>query len=216
MGVIPQSESRNKAQRRQPITLPLIFAVLIHSVLLIALSNLIPAKQIKKSLPVAEISVRLQKPPIYLPIKTPPKTQTPREQLAETQPVKEDQKSSIDATPSTSIAVETSTTQLDYDLIREQVSELKNPETLEPAALGKFTARELPSNWTRKAVSYTPGMFKAAELPTKATVLDSWKSADGTANTRIKLPNGDIICGRREQQNPLDIYSMPIWMHRAC
>ncbi|MBE9549815.1 MAG: hypothetical protein IMF09_10460 [Proteobacteria bacterium] len=84
------------------------------------------------------------------------------------------------------------------------------------AVLGKFSSHDLPKNWTRKAVDYTPGMFKAAELPTKAIVLDQWRNTDGSVQNKIKLPNGDIVCGSRAAHNPLDIYSMPIWMYRSC
>ncbi len=220
MAVISKSDSRNKATRKQPIVIPLIFAVLIHVVLLSALSNRIPTKQTEKLTPVAEITVRLEKPPIDLPVETPAEPLEASEQLAETPPVKEAQQTPIEPIskdiPSTDMPIETRSAVLDYELIREQLSELPSLKTVKPRTLGKFITNNLPDNWTRKAVSYTPGLFKAAELPTKAIVLDKWKSADGTSNTRIKLPNGNIVCSSRKQENPLDIYSMPIWMHQAC
>ncbi|MCF6262010.1 MAG: hypothetical protein L3J24_00230 [Xanthomonadales bacterium] len=84
------------------------------------------------------------------------------------------------------------------------------------ARLGKFNSRKLPENWTRKAVSYTPGMFRSAQLPLKAEILDQWNSPDGGMQNRVKLPNGDVVCGNLAAHNPLDIYSMSIWMYRSC
>ncbi|MCF6225085.1 MAG: hypothetical protein L3J22_02125 [Xanthomonadales bacterium] len=92
----------------------------------------------------------------------------------------------------------------------------ENRKLTKSARLGEFNSQKLPENWTRKAVSYTPTMFRAAQLPIKAIVLDQWKSSDGVMQNRIKLPNGNIVCGSRAVEDPFDIFSMPIWMYRSC
>jgi len=101
-----------------------------------------------------------------------------------------------------------------HSQLMQQLQENRN--LIKSARLGKFNSQKLPENWTRKAVSYTPGMFRSAQLPFKAEILDQWKNADGGMQNRVKLPNGDVVCGNLAAHNPLDIYSMPIWMYRSC
>ncbi len=209
-------ESEPKERSIQPILVPLLLAVVIHLLLLTTLLTLTPTRNVTPEPPTAAtIVVQLRELPM------PPSTQS---EIAEAPPIEPTpappqlNEVRIEPKPTVVATVEAIEPKLDLDIVREQIRQQINRgiKPKKPAALGRFIAKELPENWTRKAVSYTPGMFKGAELPTRAIVLDRWRSPGGALSTRTKLPNGNIICSSREQHNPLDRYSSPIWMHRAC
>ena len=218
MIAVNQSASETKQQRAQPIVVPLFLALIVHTLLLISLSTAVPTKPTKKEKSRKLLSVQLQQPPIInnstkaivenIAVEEPPlaKDLTTPAKIApkvENQLVEEGRSAGEEI--SSSLILQQAAEQTSLML---QQSSQQN--------LGKFVAHKLPENWTRTAVAYNPGIFRSAELPLKSVVLDSWKSVNGTSNVRTKLPNGDIICSSREQQNPLDLYSMPIWMHKSC
>jgi len=212
---------------------PLILALIIHLVFIVMLAKQTPAWQNPEKTRHAAadtqmLSVSLKHTPPPLPEPAPvtepdtlvkmetttviekvTETVIPREPVPQKSLAPEKRRETERQQPARLISSQELHTQLLMQLQANQV--IKNN-----AVLGKFSSHDLPDNWTRKAVVYIPGMFKAAELPTKAIVLDKWKNMDGSQQNKIKLPNGDIVCGRREAHNPLDIYSMPIWMYHSC
>jgi len=217
---------------------PLILALLIHLVFVVMLARITPAvKQPPENIlskPLSSLSVSLQpipaeiiKPveneqsepepePVPVPIvkktsQPPPVKEIEIAQAVTPKSATEEDNRMDDQQPNTSLTMSSENL---HKLLIQQLQDNRN--LAKSAQLGKFTRLEFPANWTRKAVSYTPGMFRSAQLPTKAVVLDQWKSPDGGMQNRVKLPNGDVVCGNLAAHNPLDIYSMPIWMYRSC
>lgn len=79
----------------------------------------------------------------------------------------------------TELAVVQSSQKLRSALLQQLQS---NHDAANKPELGKFTANKLLANWTRKAVDYTPGMFKDAERKQRisfsgAVVVESWLGA---------------------------------------
>ncbi|MBE9550156.1 MAG: hypothetical protein IMF09_12185 [Proteobacteria bacterium] len=97
-----------------------------------------------------------------------------------------------------------------------------NHDAANKPELGKFTANKLPDNWTRKAVDYTPGMFKGAERKQRisfsgAVVVESWRGTDGSFNTKMQLANGKMICGSRALGNAFSNFSASsTWVFFYC
>jgi hypothetical protein len=227
-------QNRNTAhwQQIRIYKTPLILALVIHLVFVFMLARLTPSWQEledeKHQIPEnVTLSVSLQRP-----IPEPPDAETPEQQIPEKtrppepaevpipaivppEPAPQQMAEAESAKPpeQTSSAQLLSTEDFRSQLLQQL---LDNRNTNTPLRLGTFRSHELPANWTRKAIDYTPGMFKAAELPTRAIVLDQWQNMDGSQQNKVKLPNGDVVCGSLAAQNPLDIYSLPIWMYHSC
>lgn len=223
---------------------PLFLAVLIHLIFIAMLARHTPTwqkpKVDKPSKPIlSELSVSLQPAPIEIekPVEKEPGPKPELEPKPEPElmpepdlkppvvkaaiepPALRENEIEREVITNTSIEEESPTAMaISSNRLHSQlIQQLQNNRNLaKNAKLGTFNSRVLPGNWTRQAVSYTPGMFRAAQLPGKAVVLDQWKSPDGGMQNRVKLPNGDVVCGNLTAHNPLDIYSMPIWMYRPC
>lgn len=223
---------------------PLFFALLIHLVFILMLAKLTPAwqdssedKPAKPALSSLSVSLRLSPSEIAKPEenKSEPEPE-PEPELkpapplvaeAVNKPAPLNEKeipqttrantTDEEKTPAPELQ-QSATLSISPDYLHSQLIQQlqKNRNLAKSARLGEFNNREIPENWTRQAISYTPGMFKSAQLPAKAIILDQWKSPDGSMQNKIKLPNGDVVCGNLAAHNPLDIYSLPIWMYRSC
>lgn len=227
-------QNRNPAhwQQIRIYKIPLILALAIHLVFIFMLARLTPTWQEledeKHHGPeIVTLSVSLQQS-----IPAPPEAETPEQQIPEkikphepveaptpaivspeSAPPQMAETESAKPPEQTSSAKLLSTEELHSQLLQQLQD---NRDTNMPVRLGTFRSYDLPANWTRKAIDYTPGMFKAAELPTRAIVLDQWQNMDGSQQNKVKLPNGDVVCGSLAAHNPLDIYSLPIWMYHSC
>ena len=198
---------------------PFVLALLIHLVFTIMLSRLTPVwreiethKPADTMRPQLTVSIQNNRPkrPETEQIAPQPEPSEPEEVP---QPVKDKPAVITQADNDSDIINKPVNEELRAQLLQQLVKSQLNSNTVQ---LGQFSNHALPTNWTRKAISYTPGIFKAAELPSRAIVLDQWKNADGSMQNKIKLPNGDVVCGNLGAHNPLDIYSMPIWMYQSC
>lgn len=216
---------------------PLILALVIHLVFILMLESLTPdwkkmetPRQKPAKTPMLSVSLKQISPaPVYPePVYPEPvQTATEAEIRDKTEPATGIEHAFETVAPQEPLPQETQAIQKtipqhsarlisSQELRTQLLVQLKRAQDTNTSVLGEFSSRDLPDNWTRKTVDYTPGMFKAAELPTKAVLLDEWKSGDGSMHTKIKLPNGDTVCGSSQTHNPLDIYSMPIWTYHSC
>jgi hypothetical protein len=75
---------------------------------------------------------------------------------------------------------------------------------------GVFRPQPPPPNWR----SGTPA--ESTALPAEAGIVDQWLAADGSSNRMIRLPNGELLCGRAEAWNPMSPLVEPVMMYRAC
>ncbi|MCF6226843.1 MAG: hypothetical protein L3J22_11170 [Xanthomonadales bacterium] len=139
-------------------------------------------------------------------------------EVEEKKSITESKKDKVRANNNTYVVVQSS---LEIrDALLQQLQ--SNLDAINKPELGKFTANKLPANWTRKAIDYTPGMFKNAERKQKvnfsgAVVVESWRGTDGSFNTKMRLTNGKMICGSRALGNAFDSFSgSPSWMFVFC
>jgi|GEM_PF-1972258 len=206
-------------------------AVALMAVLLHALLLLIPAKK-PAPMPIQRsvaVDVRFESPardealstppvePVPQPVPKPVPKPAPQPVL---QPVlmPESLPESLPSTPSLEAEPVLKTRpEVTTALLLEQARELEWKAPDQPARTpGLAYIPDLPPNLARPVLPMAPNRFDSSVLSGEQEVLDQWMEPGGIINAVVKLPNGDILCGRLAPWSMMDPLVEPVAMYRPC
>lgn len=191
-----------------------LLAVLLHALLL-----LIPAKK-PAPMPIQRsvaVDIRFESPARDEALPTPPVEPVPQpvpmpESLPESLPESSPSAPSLVAEPVLRTRPEVTTA-----LLLEQARELEWKAPDQPARTpGLAYIPDLPPNLARPVLPMTPNRFDSYVLSGEQEILDQWMEPGGTINAVVKLPNGDILCGRMAPWSMMDPLVEPVAMYRPC
>jgi hypothetical protein len=86
--------------------------------------------------------------------------------------------------------------------------------------LGDQPDYKMPGNW--KSGSGAPYLaefentFNGMTAPADVEIVDRWQAADGSHRVVLNLPNGDIVCGRAEANDPMQPLVEHIMLFGPC
>jgi hypothetical protein len=196
-------------------------AVALMAVLLHALLLLIPAKKpapvpIQRSV---AVDVRFKSSARDEALPTPPVEPVPVPQpVPQTVPMPESLPESLPSAPSlVAEPVLKTRPEVTTALLLEQARALEWKAPDQPARTpGLAYIPDLPPNLARPVLPMTPNRFDSYVLRGEQEILDQWMEPGGTINAVVKLPNGDILCGRLSPWSMMDPLVEPVAMYRPC
>lgn len=81
--------------------------------------------------------------------------------------------------------------------------------------LGDFDPPDPPRNWL-PSKAFEDERLGGAALPERIEIVDRWLAADGSHNVLLRIPGGEILCGRAQPWDPLRPLFEPVMMYRQC
>ena len=192
-------------------------AVALMAVLLHALLLLIPAKK-PAPMPIQRgvaVDVRFESPARDEALSTPPVEPVPVPQPV---PMPESLPESLPSAPPLVAEPDFKTRpEVTTALLLELARELEWNAPDQPARTpGLAYIPDLPPNLARPVLPMAPNRFDSSVLSGEQEVLDQWMEPGGIINAVVKLPNGDILCGRLAPWSMMDPLVEPVAMYRPC
>lgn len=200
--------------RKPAIPLVLALALALHALLL-----LIPHQRPSHEFPRSPLSVRIDRQadrptaPRDLPAPAARPAQPsvdPRERPEEPPPAR--------AEPPARDPVRTETRpQVTAELLLEQARDLDRRRRAPSARIpGVPAIPELPPNFVRPLLPLRANAFDGRMSTGQQEVLDQWVEPGGAVNAVVRLPNGDVLCGRAAAWDPMNPLFEPVAMYRPC
>ena len=205
-------------QSSQPLLrLVLLIAVVLHALLLLIPTRTPQQQPLPRSL---EVDIDF----LPAPVPAPPTTALPRteppvpvaEPIPEAPPVPltppRTQPPPAEPDPDTA-----SRPALTTALLLEQ-AHLQDIDRASPdvSTLGVPDLPELPRNMTRPLLPITVNAFDDFVISGEQELIDQWMEPNGTVNAVVRLPNGEVLCGRAEAWDPMTPLYEPVAMYRSC
>jgi len=96
---------------------------------------------------------------------------------------------------------------------------LERPHAPAARQLGAQPDHASPSHWRSRAAGALPsgdGFGDNVAPSVRAEIVDRWRAADGSHNVLVNLPNGETLCGRATEWDPLRPLVETVMHFRDC
>jgi hypothetical protein len=204
----------------KPVLRPLLLlAVILHALLL-----LIPSREFERTPARPALNVTIDRP--ALPVSAPParpeqpvrvepeppraEIPEPAQPLAIAPPQTPPPRTEPAPRPRPSTPV---TTALLLEQARQQDLDRTVPITRIP---GVPDVPDLPHNLSRRVLPLAFNAFDDYVISGEQEILDQWMEPGGVINAVVKLPNGEVVCGRAEPWDEMNPLYEPVAMYRSC